>query len=87
MNKLYILDEIKRTAAVNGGVPLGVSGFSRETGIRRSDWLGKFWARWGDALREAGFEPNLWQTAYGEDVLVEKFISIARDLGRFPVNA
>lgn len=86
MNKQHILNEIRRTAAANGGVPLGVSRFSQETGIRDSDWCGKIWARWGDAIREAGFKPNQLQTAYSEDVLIEKFIGLARDLGRFPVS-
>ncbi len=82
MNKRHILDEIKRTAAANGGVPLGMQKFFRETGIKRHDWLGKIWARWGDALREAGFEPNQMQAAYSGDVLIEKFISLIRDLRR-----
>ncbi len=85
MNKQHILSEIKRTAAANGGVPLGRSRFSQETGIKESDWIGKIWPRWGDAVREAGFEPNQLQTAYNEDVLIEKFIGLARELGSFPV--
>jgi hypothetical protein len=87
MNKEYILSEIKRTAAANGGLALGRSRFSQETGIKESDWSGKIWARWGDAIREAGFEPNQLQTAYSEHVLIEKFIGLARELGRFPVAA
>jgi hypothetical protein len=87
MNKQYILDEIKRTAVTNGGVPLGTSRFFQETGIKNSDWIGKFWARWGDALREAGFEPNQLQTAYNEDMLIGKLIGLTRELGHFPVLA
>lgn len=68
-------------------MPLGTSRFFQETGIKSSDWLGKFWARWGDALREAGFEPNQLQTAYSEDMLIEKLISLTRELGHFPVRA
>jgi hypothetical protein len=86
MNKQHILSEIKRTAAANGGVPLGTSRFSRETGIMEREWRGKLWARWGDALREAGFEPNQLQTAYSEDFLIDKFIALARELGHFPVT-
>ena len=55
MGKQRILDDIRRTAAANGGAPLGKSAFFRETGIREGDWHGKYWARWGDALHEAGF--------------------------------
>lgn len=87
MKKQHILSEIKRTAATNGGAPLGVSRFSQETGIKESDWRGKIWARWGDALREAGFEPNQLRTAYDDEMLIEKFVGLARELGRFPVAA
>jgi len=86
MDKRHILSEIKRTAAANGGVPLGTAKFFRETGIKNSDWLGKFWARWGDAVREAGFEPNQLQGAYNVDILIEKLISFTRELGHFPVR-
>lgn len=84
-SKRRILNEIRRTAEANGGAPLGVARFNQETGIKTSDWSGKIWARWGDALQEAGFQPNQLQTAYGEELLIEKFISLARDLGHFPV--
>jgi hypothetical protein len=84
MKKERILEEIRRTAKANGGVPLGVERFFRETGIRQSDWFGKYWSRWGDALREAGYEPNTLQGAYGEDFLIESYIGLIRELGRFP---
>jgi hypothetical protein len=58
MDKEHILAEIRRTARENGNRPLGVQRFTAETGIREFDWHGKLWARWGDALREAGFEAN-----------------------------
>jgi hypothetical protein len=87
MNKEHILNEIKRTAAANGGVPLGRERFFRETGIKYHEWVGKIWARWGDALREAGFEANKLQTTYHDDLLIEQFIGLARELGHFPVYA
>jgi hypothetical protein len=87
MKREYILQEICRTAEANSGIPFGSRRFFQETGIKDSDWKGKFWARWGDAVREAGFEPNQLQVAYSESVLLEKFIAVMRDLGRFPVIA
>ena len=86
MNKQHILVEIKRTAAENGGAPLGVARFSQETGIKVTDWEGKFWARWGDALREAGFVPNEFNVAYDKTRVIENFISLMRELGKFPVR-
>ncbi|MEW5949739.1 MAG: GIY-YIG nuclease family protein [Thermodesulfobacteriota bacterium] len=86
MDKEHIITEIKRTAETNGGVPLGTERFFAETGIRRSDWYGKYWARWGDALIEAGYEPNKLQGAYEDEWIIEKLVSVTRELGRFPTT-
>lgn len=85
VQKGHILNEIRRTAATNGGVPLGVSRFQQETGIKVTDWHGKHWIRWGDALTEAGFAPNVLQGAYSDDKLLDALAGLCRDLGRFPV--
>jgi hypothetical protein len=86
IDKSYILDKIRRTAADNGGKPLGVGRFRSETGIRRSDWLGVYWARWGDAVSEAGLSPNQLQRAYGSDELVKFYADLAKEIGHLPVN-
>jgi len=85
MTKNQIIREIRRTAQENGGKPLGGQRFLRETGIKVSDWRGKYWARWNDALSEAGFGPNQFQQPYDDELLLEKFATLARELGRVPV--
>ncbi|MBI3210706.1 MAG: GIY-YIG nuclease family protein [Candidatus Solibacter usitatus] len=85
MTKQQILGEIKRTTAVNGGSPLGKSRFYTETGIKQTDWYGKYWARWGDAVKEAGFVPNQLQVGIEEEAVLLNVANLARDLGRFPV--
>jgi hypothetical protein len=67
-------------------MPLGVARFLQETGIKESDWHGRLWARWGDALQDAGFKPNQMQAAYSEDVLIERFVELIRELRHFPVR-
>jgi len=86
MDKQGILNEIRKTAEANGGVPLGTARFLQETGIKETDWGGKFWVRWGDALREAGFEPNMFNQAYDTTMVIEKLVSLIRELGKFPVR-
>jgi len=86
MNKHHILNEIKRTAEANGGVPLGKQRFFQETGIKAADWEGKIWKKWSDAVREAELEPNHMQVACNDDVMIEHFIQLMRDLGHFPTG-
>ena len=87
VNKQHILEEIKRTAEGNGSVPLGRQRFLTETGIRESDWIGRFWNKWGDAVKEAGYEPNNKQTRFADEWLLEKLASLVRELGRYPTSA
>ncbi len=87
MDKNGILQEIKRTAAANGGQPLGTARFREETGIKDSDWFGRYWRAWGDALREAGFRPNAMQAAYDREGLARVLLDCIRELGRFPAKA
>ncbi len=86
MNKEHILQEIKRTAQANGGVPLGQRRFISETGIKTSDWFGIYWARWSDALHEAGFSPNQLQGAYDTTELLDKYAKLVLELGRLPTK-
>ena len=86
MEKAYIIQEIQRTAAENGGSPLGWRGFSLQTGIRESDWK-RHWPRWSEGLREAGFAANQLTGAYEENELLGKFADLAMELGRLPTSA
>jgi hypothetical protein len=85
MTKEHILSEIRRTASANGGAPLDVQRFFNETGIKQSDWDGRFWARWGGALIQAGFQPNEFNTARTGEDLLDNLAGLVRELGRFPV--
>ena len=79
-----IVEEIRKFAAANAGQAPGVRKFERETGIRQSAWRGIFWARWGDAVREAGLEPNPKQGKFNEEFLLAKVAEACRQLAKFP---
>lgn len=87
VTKEHILSEIRRTAEENGGAPLGSGRFEKETGIRSADWRGRFWARWGDALREAGLDPNEFKQRFSDDAVLEKLVAEIRHFGRMPTTA
>jgi len=84
MTKDEILSDIRRTAKENGNVPLGERQFKSIVGIQTRDWRGKYWARWGDAIREAGLTPNSLKAAFDEAALLEGYISLSREFGRLP---
>lgn len=86
VGKEHILSEILRTAEQNGGKPLGRVRFATETGIRESDWSGRYWTRWGDAVRESGLEPNRKQVRSDDDANLERLAREARRLGHLPMR-
>ena len=87
MTKEHILQEIRRTAVANSGSALGVRAFFQATGIKECDWKGKYWARWGDGVEEAGYSPNQMVSAYDEEFLIGKLVPLIRKYGRLPVTA
>ena len=86
MDKQQIVAEIKRLALENGGQAPGREAFERATGLKRTEWYPHIWLRWGDALAEAGFAPNTLQTRTSDENLIEKYIALTREVGRFPVE-
>jgi hypothetical protein len=86
MNKKHIINEIIRTARENNGIPLGRQKFTSITGIKFSDWYGIHWTKWGDAVKEAGFKPNKFQSAYNQNELIEHMIDLIREIRKFPTR-
>jgi hypothetical protein len=82
-----ILGEIKRLASGAGGMPPGQKKFESETGIISSRWRGVYWARWGDALKEAGFEPNEWASKKDTAALLERFAELTIENGGIPTRS
>ena len=85
MDKQTIIAEIKRVALESGGRAPGKQAFERATGIKIWEWYPLLWLRWGDALVEAGFEPDQLQARTSDASLIQKYVSLARELGRLPV--
>jgi len=84
IDKEHILSEIRRTAEENDGEPLGAGRFMADTGIGESDWRGRYWARWGDALTEAGLQPNQFNARLDDESLLEQLVLETRRLGHVP---
>lgn len=84
MDKQQILNEIRRTAVANGGVPLGKKRFERETGIRDADWYGKIWPNWSDAVRDAGYSANGLKGKFESNEVLLRLVDAVREFGHFP---
>jgi hypothetical protein len=87
-SKEYILQEIRRCADENNGAALGRERFAEATGIRESHWSGRYWTRWSEAVREAGYEPNTLQSRVLNDDDLVRFLAVStQELGHFPTVA
>lgn len=86
MDKSEILQAIKRLARENGGKAPGSALVQSQTGMRKVDWYPHLWLRWSDALVEAGHAPNQFQTATSDEVLIQSYISLARELRHLPLD-
>lgn len=80
ISRASILAAIQEAAKANGGSPPGVRVFRKQTGIKQSDWSGKYWARWNDALAEAGFAPNKAPDRIDDEQLFAQIIPLVRRL-------
>jgi len=87
LTKDDVLREIRRIAAENGGVAPGRIAFFDATGIRESDWSGRWWTTWGAAVREAGLEPQRLNPRLDDELVLAAAAGIVRKLGRFPTSA
>lgn len=85
VDKNRIIREIKRIASANGGKAPGRLVFEGETGIKESDWYPDIWLRWSEALAEAGYAPNKLTVRIEDDVVIQKYIGLVRELNRFPI--
>jgi hypothetical protein len=86
VEKHEVIVEIRRLTDVNGGVAVGQTRFFAETGIKPHEVLGKLWARWGDALAEAGYSANQWNGPIEEELLLGAYVALSRRLGKLPTK-
>jgi hypothetical protein len=78
-----IIDEIRRLADENGNPP-GRQVFEKETGIRMPEWYGIHFRSWGDAVTQAGFQPNKKQGKLSSEQVLRKYAEAVRHFGRIP---
>jgi len=83
-----MLNEIRRTAAQNGGMALGERAFYQATGIMKQEWFPKLWPRFSAAVKEAGLVPQEFsmEKDYNDDELLEKYAKLAQKLKSLPTN-
>lgn len=80
-----IIAEILRTHSELGIVP-GIRTFRSHTGIVEKEWKGKIWARWGDAIRDAGLEPNKLTERLSEGHILSVLAECTLQFKRLPTS-
>ncbi len=87
MTREDIIRDIKKITEADGGKPPGARKFENETGIKESNWHGIYWARWGDALKEAGFSANSLQSKTADEAIFRALVEAVNHFGKFPTKA
>lgn len=80
-----IIQEIQKLVGKDGTIP-GERAFANATCIKESAWKGKYWARWTEAVREAGYDPNTLNQKIPDEEILEKLATIITNLGYFPIR-
>jgi Meiotically up-regulated gene 113/Homing endonuclease associated repeat len=79
-----VIAEIQRIARETGRAP-GISLFEQHSGIHRREIIGKIWARWSEAVSEAGLEANAFETVpYDENEILNALADACLTLKRWP---
>jgi hypothetical protein len=86
ISKQEILVELRKFVNANNGAIPGERTFVAATRIKQSAWKGRYWARWTDAVREAGFDPNAMTQKIPEGDIMERLAAFISKLGHFPVR-
>ena len=81
-----ILAEIRKFVGANDGEVPGERTFASATRIKESAWKGKYWARWTDAVREAGYDPNAMTQRIPDEDILAQLAGFITKLGYFPVR-
>jgi hypothetical protein len=81
-----VLSEIRKYVAANDREVPGERTFEAATGIKASAWKGRFWARWTDAVRDAGYDPNALNQRIPDEALLKQLADFITPLDHFPVK-
>ena len=87
MTKQQILDAIRQLAHANGEKPPGERLFATQTGTAKYEWYPNFWLRWSDALVEAGYTANQFTKAIDNDLVIQRYVGLMRELNHVPIEA
>lgn len=85
--KADIIKVIQKEAKENGGRAPSEKQLRDRVGIIPYEWH-KYWINFGEAQREAGLIPNtFYKIPYSETYLLDTFISLIRELKKWPTKA
>ena len=83
----HIISEIQRLALADNGKAPGRLAFTAATGITMGKWCGVYWARWSEALADAGCSANSMQPRLNSDDIIVQVAILCRQLGRMPTSS
>jgi Meiotically up-regulated gene 113 len=81
-----IINAIQRLARENGGKPAGERLFLADVGLSRSALWSAGFSNYSDALVNAGFSKNQFNSASQPTIVLASLVDLIRIIGRFPTK-
>jgi hypothetical protein len=81
-----IVEQLTRTTAANGGVPLSTRAFFKETGLGPRDLHRCGWPTHGALLQSQGLARGTMRQAYSDEDLFRPLAELTQTLGHFPTQ-
>jgi len=86
ITKEQILSDIRRLGKQRGG-HISLDAFLAATGLKEHQLLGKFWARWNEAIVEAGLQTKEFaRPRTEEETVIEAFAQLIERLKKLPTQ-
>lgn len=86
-SKESIISAYNALVRERGGVPVGEGIFTRETGIPRYSWRGRYWRSWSAFQADAGHAPNIPTQKIDDEILLHRFSELALERNEVPTEA
>ncbi|MHB8595166.1 MAG: GIY-YIG nuclease family protein, partial [Acidimicrobiales bacterium] len=80
-----VISAYRKATKANTDIPLSQREFKKI--VPETAWFRKYFARFSELVRAAGYEPGVKHVRHADEPLLEPMVELVRRFGRFPTSA